>query len=39
MFEGLRTRLMTPDLIATFCEEYVAETNRLRGNESARAER
>ena len=38
VLEGLKTRLMDPALFKTFAEEFVAEVNRLRGNESARAE-
>jgi site-specific DNA recombinase len=30
VFEGLKTRLLNPELVRVFCEEFVAEVNRLR---------
>ncbi|MDF2765612.1 MAG: hypothetical protein K0S81_2606, partial [Rhodospirillales bacterium] len=38
VLEGLKTRLMDPELFKTFAEEFVAEVNRLRGSESAKSE-
>lgn len=34
MLDALSTRLMDPALFAVFCEEFVAETNRLRAAKS-----
>ena len=36
VLEGLKSRLMDPELFKVFAQEFVAEVNRLRGNESAR---
>jgi site-specific DNA recombinase len=38
VLDGLKSRLMDPDLFKVFAQEFVAEVNRLRGNESAKAE-
>jgi hypothetical protein len=38
VLDGLKTRLMDPALFKVFAEEFVAEVNRVRGHESARAE-
>src|SRR5215207_10576565 len=35
ILDALATRLMDPALFAAFCEEYVAETNRLRAAASS----
>ena len=35
VLDGLRDRLMDPDLFKVFCEEYYKEVNRLRMDESA----
>jgi site-specific DNA recombinase len=38
VLDGLKSRLMDPELFKVFAQEFVAEVNRLRGNESAKAE-
>jgi hypothetical protein len=38
VLDGLKARLMDPELFKAFADEFVAEVNRLRGTESARAE-
>ena len=38
VLDGLKSRLMDPELFKAFAQEFVAEVNRLRGNESAKAE-
>ena len=35
MLDALSSQLMDPDLFAVFCEEFVAETNRLRSTADA----
>jgi site-specific DNA recombinase len=38
ILDGLRHRLMAPDLFKTFCEEFHREVNRLRADGNAAAE-
>jgi len=35
ILDGLRTRLMEPELFKVFCEEFHREMNRLRSDENA----
>jgi site-specific DNA recombinase len=37
ILDGLRTRLMEPDLFKVFCDEFHREINRLRSDENAAA--
>jgi hypothetical protein len=38
VLDGLKARLMDPELFKVFAQEFVAEVNRLRGHEGARVE-
>lgn len=38
VLDGLKSHLVDPDLVKTFCDEFVAETNRLRRAQASSAE-